>query len=391
MNGFHLLLMAAILHRALVWRAERRDRDLRLGALLAGLSLSNHLLAVTVVPIVILFVLLDARSRLRERPILIVQAAGLVVLGLAPYLFIPLRGLFGPASIYAKFLTWDGFSTLVTGAELQGQMHFTSIEDVAKTWNAVPAVLAQFQDRSNIVFVAGGLIGAGYQLVRDRWVAVMLLLIVAVNLFFFVNYVGDLDHYLLVTWLAFAIWLAVVIEAWIAWLERRLPSLRIVFGRFAAGPAVLALVLPLVIGADNWAAYDQSQNHVGEQFAASVFGALPQNAVLLTYWDALTNLGYEHCVEGQRPDIALRSLDVAARVVCDPVVGSLEDVASQRPLYALFVATGQLDELRESFVFVPGPRLAAPYGKRGLDYSAILFRLLPRQGSGQASRIRGPA
>src|SRR4029077_16220744 len=115
--------------------------------------------------------------------------------------------------IYAKFLTWDGFSTLVTGAELQGQMHFTSIEDVAKTWNAVPAVLAQFQDRSNILFVAGGLIGAGYQLVHDRWVAVMLLLIVAVNLFFFVNYVGDLDHYLLVTWLAFAIWLAVVIEA----------------------------------------------------------------------------------------------------------------------------------------------------------------------------------
>ena len=386
MNGLHLLLMAAILHRALVWRAERRDRDLRIGALLAGLSLSNHLLAATVVPIIVLFVFIDARSRLRERPVLIVQAAGLVVLGLAPYLFLPLRGLFGPASIYGKFLTWDGIATLVTGAELRGQMHFNSIENVAKTWNAVPDVLAQFRDRSNVAFVAGGLVGAGFQLVRDRWVAVMLLLVVAVNLFFFVNYVGDLDHYLLMTWLAFAIWLAVALEAGIAWLERRRPSLRI-----WPGTAVLALILPIVIGADNWASYDQSQNHVGEQFAASVLDALPQDAVLLTYWDALTNLGYEHCVEGQRPDIALRSLDVAARVVCDPVEGSLEDVAGQRPLFALFVATSQLDQLRESFIFVAGPRLAAPYGKRGLDYSATLFRLMPRQVSGQASRIRGPA
>jgi hypothetical protein len=383
--------MAAILHRALVWRAERRDRDLRIGALLAGLSLSNHLLAATVVPIVILFVLVSARSRLRERPVLLVQAAGLVVLGLAPYLFLPLRGLFGPASIYGKFVTWDGVSSLVTGADLRGQMHFTSIANVVKAWNGLPDVVAQFRERSNVAFVAGGLIGAGIQLVRDRWVAAMLLLIVAVNVFFFVNYVGDLDHYLLMTWLAFAIWLAIAIEAGVAWLERHVPNLRFAAGRFVAGPAVLALVLPIVIGADNWTTYDQSQNHVGEQFAASVFAHLPQNAVLLTYWDALTNLGYEHCIEGQRPDIALRSLDETARVVCDPVDGSLEEVASRRPLFALFVATSQLDELHSSFDFVAGPRLAAPYGKRGLDYSAILFRLVPRQGDRQASRIRGPA
>jgi len=390
MNGLHLFLMAAILHRALVWRAERRDRDLRLGALLVGLSLSNHLLAVTVVPFIVLFVLVDARSRLRERPALLVQAAGLVVLGLTPYLFLPLRGLFGPASIYGKFLTWDGLSSLVTGAELRGQMHFTSFDDVTKAWNAVPDVVAQFRDRSNVVFVAGGLIGAGIQLVRDRWVAVMLLLIVAVNVFFFVNYVGDLDHYLLVTWLAFAVWLAVALEAGVVWLERRVPSLRLASGRFVAGPAVLALVLPIVIGADNWTTYDQSQNHVGEQFAASVFNNLPPNALLLTYWDALTNLGYEHCVDGQRPDIALRSLDEQARVVCDPVEGSLQEVARRRPVFALFVATSQVNALRSSFDFIAGPRLAAPYGKRGLDYSAILFRLVPRQGSGQA-RVRGPA
>ena len=385
MNGFHLLLMAAVIHRALVWRAERRDRDLRLGALLAGLSMSNHLLAVTVVPIVILFVLVDARARLRERPVLLVEAAGCALLGLTPYLFLPLRGLFGPAALYARFTTWDGVSSLVSGADLRGQMHFTSVDDLVKAWNDVPPVLAQFRDRSNFGFVVLGLAGAGIQLVRDRWLAVMLILIVAVNVFFFANYVGDLDHYLLVTWLAFATWAGIAIEAVVRWLERRMPRLAI-----APGPAVLALVLPLSIGLGNWTVSDASLNHDGETFARDVFAALPRDAVLLTYWDALTNLGYAHCVDGQRPDVALRSLDVAARVVCDPVNGSLEDVARSRPLYAFFVATGQLEPLRATFDFIPGPRMAAPYGRRGLDYSAILYRLVPRQAGALASQLREP-
>jgi hypothetical protein len=377
MNGFHLFLMAAVVHRALVWRAERRDRDLRLGALLAGLSLSNHLLAATVVPIVILFVLVDARARLREHPILLVQAAGLVLLGLTPYLFLPLRGLFGPAAIYGKFLTWDGISSLITGADLRSQMHFAAPDSLVKAWNDIPAVLGQFRDRSDLVFVIGGIIGAGVQLVRDRWVALMLLLIVAVNLFFFANYVGDLDHYLLVTWLAFAVWLAVAIEAGIGRLERWRPGLAQV-----PGPAILALVLPIAIASANWSTYDESQNHVGEEFAQSVFAVLPKDAVLLTYWDALTNLGYEHCVDGQRPDIALRSFDVTARVVCDPVEGSLLDVARQRPLFALFAAGGELDAVRGEFDLVAGPQLAVPYGKRGLDHGAILYRLVPRVAGG---------
>ena len=373
MNGLHLLLMAAVIHRALVWRAERRDRDLRLGALLAGLSLSNHVLAATVVPFVILFVLADARARLRERPILLVQAASLVVLGLTPYLFLPLRGLFGPAALYSKFLTWDGVSSLVTGADLRGQMHFTSADDLVKAWNDIPAILSQFRDRSSLLVVAGGLVGAGIQLLRDRWLALMLLAIVAVNIFFFANYVGDLDHYLLITWLAFAIWLAVALEAIATAVERRVtrPALR-------PGWAAVALVLPLTIALANWSTYDESQNRDGEIFAAGVFAALPRDAILLTYWDALTNLGYEHCIEGRRPDLAFRAFDVTARVVCDPITGSLEDVARDRPLYALFAAASELDAVRGSFDLVPGPVMAVPYGKRGLDYRAILYRLVLR-------------
>ena len=68
MNTLHLFLSAILVHRALVWRDERRDRDLRLGALFSGLALSNHLLALSVVPVVVLLVLVEDRlGILRDR------------------------------------------------------------------------------------------------------------------------------------------------------------------------------------------------------------------------------------------------------------------------------------------------------------------------------------
>ena len=376
MNGLHLFLVAAVIHRALVWRAERRDSDLLLGGLLAGLAVANHLLALTVVPIVILFVLVDARSRLFQRPLLLVQTALLGLIGVSFYLFIPLRALAGPPSIYASFLTWDGFSSLVTGAQFRGQMHFSSEESLIAAWKAVPDVLGQFVARSNVVFVAGGLIGGSILLIRDRWAALMLGLVAASCIFFFANYVGDLDHYLLVAWLVVAVWLAVAAEAFFAWLDRRFPSLA-EFARLD----VLALALPLVIATGNWTSHDESDNHVGEEFAPLVFSELPPDAVLLTYWDALTNLTYAHCVEGQRPDLSLRAYDVAARVVCDPVTGPLEEVARQRPVFALFAFESELDPLRQSFELVEGPRLALPYGDRDLDHEGVLYQLVPIEGA----------
>ena len=373
MNGLHLFLVAAVIHRALVWRAERRDRDLLLGGLLAGLAVANHLLAVTVVPIVILFVLFDARSRLLERPAPLVQAGLLGLVGVSLYMFVPLRGLAGPPSIYGKFLTWEGFSSLVSGAQFRGDMHFASVASVAAAWNAVPEVLTQFAEKSNVVFVAGALIGGVVLLVRDRWAAIMLALVAASSVFFFANYLGDLDHYLLVAWLVFAVGLAVAGETLLNWLERRLPARREI-----ARAGVLALALPLVIASGNWASHDESANRVGEQFATLVFSKLPPNAVLLTYWDALTNLTYAHCVDGKRPDLSLRAYDVAARVVCDPVTGPLQEVARTRPVYALFVFDGDVGPLRSSFDLVPGLRLPLPYGDRDLDHSGILYRLVPK-------------
>lgn len=371
MNGLHLFLVALVIHRALVWRAERRDADLRLGGLLAGLAVANHLLAVTVVPIVIVFVLVDARARLIQRPVVLVQAALLFLAGVALYAYIPLRALAGPADVYGPLLTWDGLSSLISGAQFRSQMDFGSGESLSIAWRAVPEVTAQIQERSNVVFVVGGLMGGAILFVRDRWAAALLAAVALVNVYFFANYVGNLDHYLLVTWLVMAIWLSVAAQAFVDRIEQR-PGARVGLAQ------VLLLLLPLYIAVSNWPTHDQSANRVGDDFSTRIFGALPQDALLVTYWDALTNLSYAHCIEGQRPDLSLRAYDGTARVSCDQITDPLEDVARTRPVFALFPFDHDLDRLRGAFDLLPGPMLGLPYGDRDLDHSGILYRLQPK-------------
>jgi transmembrane protein TMEM260 (protein O-mannosyltransferase) len=371
MNGLHLLLSGLVIHRAIVWRQERRDSDLLLGALLSGLCVANHALSITVVPIVMILVLVDAYRRVVGRPILIAQAALLFVTPLSLYAVIPIRALAGPPEIYGSLLTWDGFSSLVTGAQFRGDMRFGSSESLANAWQAVPEIIARLQAASNAAFVAGGAIGCVLLFLRDRWAAVLLTLLAIVNMYAYASYVGNLDHYLLVTSLVLAVGLAVLLEALMAAIEARQPER-------SAGIAVLFLLLPLSIATSNWQTHDQSANHIGEEFGPGIFAQLPPNAVLFTYWDALTNLSYAHCIDGRRPDIAVVAQDLNTRVPCDVLGSRVEDIARIRPVFALYPFDSSLDGFRQSFDLLPGPTLALPYGGRDLDHSGVLYRLLPK-------------
>jgi hypothetical protein len=373
MNSLHLLLVALLLHRALVWRAERRDRDLLLGALLGGLCVSNHGLAITVVPILFLFVLVDARREIASHPFVLVRAAGAFILGLTPYLYLYLRALVGPADVYGAFLTWNGFFAYVSGAQFRGDMHFTSIQSVQAAVAAMPQVVDHLVSLSNIVFLAAGLIGLVVLLARDRWFGLLLFVLGVINVYFYANYLGDLAHYLLTTWLILAIGLAVASESLLVLLARR-------FGARAGWLQYAAFILPVVLLVSNWAVHDQSANHDGERFTAEVFAALPPNAVLITYWDALTPLSYEHCAEGVRPDVSLRAYDEQALVTCDPVERPLSDVVLRRPVFALMVQEDTIVPFTH-LTPIPVETIKLPWGQRYPEFDRTLFKLVP---NGQA-------
>ena len=369
MNGLHLFLVALLLHRALVWREERRDRDLLLGALLGGLCVANHGLAITVVPIVVLFVLADARPEIRARPGLLVKAGAAFALGLVPYLWLPLRALAGPAEAYGPFLTLEGLFAHISGAQFRGDMHFASIDSVQAAWAALPQVSDQVLALSNPVFVVLGVFGIALLALSDRWFGWLLVLLGVINVYFYANYLGDLSHYLLTSWLILAIGLAYAGETVVEMVVQR-------GGPRLAWVAYALLIIPAVLLASNWATHDQSANDDGERFTTEVFAALPKDAVLLTYWDALTPLSYKHCIEGVRPDVSLRAYDEKALVTCDPVERPLSEVARSRPVYALLVVDDSIQE-RTGLVPIPVQDFLVPWGQRYPELDRKLYRLVP--------------
>jgi 4-amino-4-deoxy-L-arabinose transferase-like glycosyltransferase len=369
MNGLHVFIVALLLHRALVWRDGRRDRDLLLGALLGGLCVSNHGLAITVVPIVVLFVLAAARREIRARPMLLVKAGAVFAVGLLPYLYLPLRALAGPAEIYGPFLTLEGLFAHISGAQFRGDMHFTSIESVQAAWAALPQVSDHVLALSNPAFVVLGFFGIALLVLRDRWFGALLVLLGIVNVYFYANYLGDLSHYLLTSWLILAIGLAYAGETLVE-IVVELGGSRLSWVAYAM------FILPAVILASNWATHDQSANHDGERFTAEVFAALPRGAVLVSYWDALTPLSYKHCMEGVRTDLSLRAYDEKALVTCDPVERPLIDVVKRRPVYALLVVDDSIQEWT-GLVPVPVREFTLPWGQRYPELERSLYRLVP--------------
>ena len=369
MNSLHLLLVALLLHRALVWRDERRTRDLVIGALLAGLCVSNHALAISVVPIVILFVLIDARHEIASHPLVLAKAFVGFAVGLLPYLYLPLRALAGPSDVYGTFLTWTGFYNHVSGAQFRQDMHFASIQSARAAWAALPHILDQLVALSDVVFVAAGIVGLIILLVWDRWFGLLLALLAVVNVYIYANYLGDLPHYLLTTWLILALGVAVGAEAVVWAVVARL-------GERAASLQLLVFLLPIALLATNWPAHDQSANRDGARFTAEVFAALPPNAVLITYWDALTALSYEHCNEGVRPDVSLRAYDASALVTCDKVVSPQVSLAEGRPVYALMVQDQGIAAITR-LQPIPVSTIKVPWGQRYPELDRTLYHLVP--------------
>jgi hypothetical protein len=75
----------------------------------------------------------------------------------------------------------------------------------------------------------------------------------------------------------------------------------------AVGGTVLAasLLLPVTGLVTGYAAHDQSGNREADRWVESVYGQLPPNAVIISWWSYSTPLWYHRWVDGTRPDVTI--------------------------------------------------------------------------------------
>ena len=180
MNSLHVLLVALLLHRALVWRDERRRprpahrraarRPVRLEPRPGDHGRADR------------HAVRAGGRTPRDRRVPRGSSSGPAArssLGLLPYLYIPFRAMVGPADVYAPFLTWDGFFTHVSGAQFRSDMHFLSLDSMrAALAGDAPGRRPPHRRRSNVVFVGvGRLRHRPAACVRDRWFGSLLVVL----------------------------------------------------------------------------------------------------------------------------------------------------------------------------------------------------------------------
>lgn len=378
-NPLHLLFVALLLHRALVWEDERRTRDLVLGALLLGLALGNHLLIVFVAPFIALFVSWAGRGDIVARPSILLPAIAAGLLGLGIYLYIPLAAN-GPSPLkYNHPVTLEAVLWLVSGAQFRSQFGFLSASGVSEFIGSLGALWQLLVLRATPVVPILGAIGLLALVWRRRAFGLMCVGILLMNVYFWATYLR-LEHYLLVPWLILVVGAGVALEAVARAVAVERPWLRGSGASRLVGAAALVFAAGLAL--TNWQAADRSAERGGDAFVETVLGALPPDAALLSEWDASTPLWHARYVLGLRPDVLIVD---DTEIVYDGWGTRENRIASlicERPVFILRLKDEDLVATWAAYRLQPFISVAVGQGTATATGSRPVLQVLPQDEAG---------
>jgi hypothetical protein len=373
-NPLHLLFVALILHRALVWEERRRTRDLLIGALLLGLAFGNHLLIAFVAPFVALFVLWVGRREIAARPWTLAAAAGVGILSLTPYLYIPIAASLDPPLAYNHPVTLDAVLWLVGGTQFRNQFGFLSSRGVTDVTGSLGSLWLLLADRVTFVLPILGLVGQGVLIRKRPAFGLMCAGILLANVYFWATYVR-LEHYLLVPWLVLAIGAALAMEG----IARALASQASCTRRFDMSALVGAAALAFAVGlaVTNWGAADRSGDRSGDEFVDTVFDALPENAAILSEWDASTPLWHARWVLDRRPDVLIVDDTNIVYEGWGTRERRIATLICERPVFILRLRDAQLQPTRAQFRVEPFLAVDVAAGGPSAAISQQVYRVEP--------------
>ncbi len=314
------LFVALVLLILLLWRDRREDRCLLLAALLVGLSLTHHLTSVLLVPASLAFVFLVDRETLRRTKLLL-RNLGLFLVGLLPYLYLPIRAAMEAPLNEADPSSPGRFLLLVTGGSYLLKL-LTDLETgAAPGSDEVPSrsqpILQDVADRLTIygdylygqfpvLLVLAGLFGAFYLASRDRAAALLLGVAFLGWLVHALTYgVEDYYVFLIPAYVILSLFIAVGVGV-------VLRSAAALAGRFVGSPlarttlvlvlSLLVLAVPLFGVRESYAAVDRSGEDLGRRTIESVAENVAPSATVLHH---RSTLWYMVLVEGRRRDLTL--------------------------------------------------------------------------------------
>jgi hypothetical protein len=294
------LLVSVTIVVLLLWREHRKDSYLLLSAFLAGLCLTNHLTSGLLLPAGLLFVaLVDWRRLVDVR--LVVKGVLLFVLGLTPYLYLPIRAAMDPPMEANNPTDFGRFWYVVSGGNLTGS--FFSFGPLELPGRMV-FYWEHLLDNMPFVVVMVALTGAVVMLFKDRAVGVFLGFLFFGWLFYAVlNDIPDIDLYFIPTYLVLSLWAAAGIGTLLAEVETLVSgSPRVLKGTILGVLSAMLLVLPLLGVSETYVKNDMSGVYRGRKEIEAVADNAAPNATILHH---RSSMWYMVLVEKRRRDLTI--------------------------------------------------------------------------------------
>lgn len=344
----------------------KNDRVFYLLMYVAGLSLTNHMMVLSLV------LPLFAHALVTRRPGWRVIGAGLLFLGmgLSVYIYLISRTAGGAR------LAWGNASDLqrlywhVSGKQYQVWMFTSSPAQIFRNLTAGLGLLAR-----NLMFVFAVPSVYGFIILfrQHRARFWLFIAIIAANVLYAINYsIPDIEPYYIPSFITLVIGVAYGLQ----------PLVR--HARPWAGIAA-ALAIPLL----NYNSCTLRGNHFGMEFGRAHIAALPDSALLVTnHWDIYSPLIYLRHVRQERQDLVIIDKELLRRTwylryleeeypwfyarVRQPVEAYLVELRKfeyGRP-YQPHVIQARYIDMLNSFVdarIVPGAFLATPWPDQDLD------------------------
>lgn len=296
------LFVALVVLLLLFWRKRRDAKYLLLTAFFVGLSMTHNMSSGLLLPASLLFVLLVEPRKLVEWR-LVLKAGGLFLVGLLPYVLLPVRARSDAPLNVGNPSNWGRFWDLVSGAQFKNNMFVFGPEElVGRLYMYLDYLFGQL----NWVVLLAGLGGAVYLLARDRAALVLLGFLYLGWLFYALEFnIEDIYYYFIPTYLVLVLFAAVgfgVLSREVKALTTRLSAKN--RATVLTALSLLILAVPLRGVGETYRSVDRSRDYEGRRIIEVVDRNTEPGATII---QLRSPLYYATLVEGHRKDLKLLS------------------------------------------------------------------------------------
>jgi len=358
-HALHLALVAILLGLLVDWERRvsaadrdgldhRADRSLLAAAVVFGIALANHNLALLLIPGIGLYVLAVEPGIVHRRRFFLGCIGAAMLTSALLYLELPLRaGIFRAPLVYGHPETLSGFLYVVLGEQFAGSISGPLAHLDLKFADLAAVAGQQFGPLAWLIPV-----GLLVTVVRRPRYALLTVPAVVLTGWFAESYTNaEIWRYLLGPALIAVTWLAILAAEAVALLERAaehapqgslLWSLgaSVVDGVRGRASVVLEVALVVVLLVPSAAAtparadsVSRSDDLIAQTWLAGILPKLDPHGVVVSWWSYSTPLWYAQDIEGRIPGVSI----VDDRTRLDEGLGSVSDVIDdnlgRRPVY----------------------------------------------------------